>query len=133
MWSLTSSAFFLPYLTLPRLASPSPSPLPYLTSLYSTVFVVFLYAAQPAGTGNTGSAPAPAGEGQPGNQPGNPPGGGEMGTSYIQVTPEERQAIERVRDWNCFKKLKVSRWIEIVVWTNSTKTFLILFVLSFFS
>ena len=82
----------LPYLTLPYLT------LPYLTSLYSTVFVLFLYVAQPAGTGNTGSAPAPAGEGQPGNQPGNPPGGGEMGTSYIQVTPEERQAIERVRD-----------------------------------
>ncbi|CAB4010583.1 UV excision repair RAD23 homolog B [Paramuricea clavata] len=53
--------------------------------------------AQPAGTGNTGSAQPPAGEGQPGNQPGNPPGGGEMGTSYIQVTPEERQAIERLK------------------------------------
>lgn len=59
---------------------------------------LFLHAAQPAGTGNTGSAQPPTGEGQPGNQPGNPPGGGEMGTSYIQVTPEERQAIERVRD-----------------------------------
>ncbi|XP_028404638.1 UV excision repair protein RAD23 homolog B-like [Dendronephthya gigantea] len=49
-------------------------------------------AAQPASTGNTGSSQPPAGEGQPGNQP-----GGETGTSYIQVTPEERQAIERLK------------------------------------
>ena len=62
-------------------------------NIICTCFVLLLRAAQPAGTGNTGSGQPPAGEGQPGN----PPGGGETGTSYIQVTPEERQAIERVR------------------------------------
>lgn len=40
-----------------------------------------------------GSGAPPAG----GVQPANPPGGGELGPSYIQVTPEEREAIERVR------------------------------------
>lgn len=59
-------------------------------------------AAQPAGTGNSGSSQPPAGEGQPGNQP-----GGEAGTSYIQVTPEERQAIERVRDQNKLRQQNV--------------------------
>ena len=69
----------------------------YVHCLYASL-VLFVYAAPSAGTGNTGSTQAPAGDGQPGNQPSNPPSGGEMGTSYIQVTPEERQAIERVRD-----------------------------------
>ena len=50
-------------------------------------------AAPPAGSGNNSGGQPPTGEGQPGN----PPGGGESGTSYIQVTPEERQAIERLK------------------------------------
>lgn len=58
---------------------------------------MFFLVAPPAGTGNPGSGQLPVGESQPGNQPGAPPGGGETGTSYIQVTPDERLAIERVK------------------------------------
>ena len=48
----------------------------------------------PTGTGAPGSGVVPPGGGA---QPDNPAGGGNQGTSYIQVTAEEREAIERVR------------------------------------
>lgn len=49
---------------------------------------------QPAGTGGTPASGGPPGGGV---QPANPPEGDDHGTSYIQVTPEERDAIERLK------------------------------------
>lgn len=85
---------------LQELGQSNPQLLQYITQ-HQQEFINLLNApvegggtAQPAGAGSAGSGEAAAGEGQPGNPRG---GSGERGTSYIQVTPEERQAIERLK------------------------------------
>lgn len=73
---------------------------------------MFYVTGQPAATGNQPSSGQPAAAG---DTSGNQPSSGDAGTSYIQVTSEERQAIERVRKKLLFTYFRASVLVFEVV------------------